>query len=38
MFCYKKLCTDPHVNKDFFLFEYFSKDSLSCSEAGAAHA
>ena len=32
LFCYTKLCIDPHVNKDFFLFEFFSKDSLSCSE------
>ena len=28
---------DPHVNKDFFLFEFFSKDSLSCSKVGAMH-
>ena len=32
LFCYTKLRTDPHVNKDFFLFEFFSKDSLSCSK------
>ena len=37
LFCYTKLRTDPHVNKDFFLFEFFSKDSLSCSKVGAVH-
>ena len=37
LFCYTKLRTDPHVNKDFFLFEFFSKDSLSCSKVGATH-
>ena len=26
LFCDTKLRTDPHVNKDFFLFEFFSKD------------
>ena len=26
LFCVTKLRTDPHVNKDFFLFEFFSKD------------
>ena len=35
LFCYTKLRTDPHVNKDFFLFEFFSKDSLSCSKVEA---
>ena len=34
LFCCTKLCTDPHVNKDFFLLEFFSKDSLSCSKVG----
>ena len=24
LFCYTKLRTDPHVNKDFLLFEFFS--------------
>ena len=37
LFSYTKLRTDPHVNKDFFLFEFFSKGSLSCSKEGAAH-
>ena len=37
LFCYTVLCTDPHVNKDFFLFEFFSNDSLSCSKVGAIH-
>ena len=37
LLCYTKLRTDPHVNKDFFLFEFFSKDSLSCSKVGASH-
>ena len=37
-FCYAVLHTDPHVNKDFFLFEFFSKDSLSCCKVGATHA
>ena len=32
-----KLRTDPHVNKDFFLFEFFSRDSLSFSKVGATH-
>ena len=32
LFCYTKLHTDPNVNKDLFLFEFFSKDSLSCSK------
>ena len=27
LFCYTKLHTDPHVNKGFFLFEFFSNDS-----------
>ena len=27
-FCYAVLDTDPHVIKDFFRFEFFSKDSL----------
>ena len=35
--CYTKLCTNLHVNTDFFLLEFFSKDSLSCSELGATH-
>ena len=35
LFCYTKLSTDPHVNKDFFLFKFFSKDSLSCSKIEA---
>ena len=34
LFCYTKLRTDPTVNKDSFLFEFFSKDSLSCSKVG----
>ena len=37
LFCYTKLRTDSHINKDFFMFEFFSKDSLSCSKAGAMH-
>ena len=37
LFCYAMLHTDPHVNKDFFLFEFFSKDSLSCCKVGAMH-
>ena len=37
LFCYTKLYTDPHVNKDFFLFKFCSKDSLSCSKVGATH-
>ena len=37
LFCYTKLRTDPHVNKDFFLFEFFSKDSSSCCKVGATH-
>ena len=37
LFCYTNLRTDPHVNKDFFLFEFFSKDSLTCSKVGATH-
>ena len=37
LFCFTKLRTDPHINKDFFLFEFFSKDSLSCSKVGAMH-
>ena len=28
LFCYAVLDTDPHINKGFFLFEFFSKDSL----------
>ena len=36
-FYYTKLYTDPHVNKDFFLFKFCSKDSLSCSKVGATH-
>ena len=36
-FCYTKLRTDPYINKDFFLFGFFSKDSLSCSKVGATH-
>ena len=28
LFCHAVLDTDPHVNKDFFLFKFFSKDSL----------
>ena len=32
LFNYTKLCTDPQVNKDFFLFEVFGKDSLSYSK------
>ena len=36
-FCCTKLRTDPHVNKDFSLFEFFSKDSLSCSKVEAMH-
>ena len=35
LFCYTKLHTDPHVNKDSFLFEFFSKNNLSCSKTGA---
>ena len=27
LFYYTKLRTDPQVNKDFFLFEFFSKDN-----------
>ena len=38
LFHYTKLGTDPHVNKDLFLFKFFSKDSLSCSKVGATHA
>ena len=34
---YPVLRTDPHVNRDFFLFEFFSKDSSSCSKVGAMH-
>ena len=37
MFCHAKVRADPHVNKDFFLFEFFSKDSLSSSKVGATH-
>ena len=37
LLCYTKLRADPNVNKDFFLFEFFSKDSLSCSKVGATH-
>ena len=37
LFCYTKLRTDPHVDKDFFLFKCLSKDSLSCSEVGATN-
>ena len=37
LFCYTKLHTDPHVNKDFFLFKCFSKDSSSCSKVGFTH-
>ena len=37
LFCCAVLHTDPHVNKDFFLFEFFSKDSLSCCKVRAAH-
>ena len=25
LFCYTKLSTDPHVNKDFFLFDFLAK-------------
>ena len=31
LFSYTKLCTDPQVNKDFFLSEVFGKNSLSYS-------
>ena len=34
LFCYTKLHADSNVNKDLFLFEFFSKDSLSCSKVG----
>ena len=37
LFYYKKLRTDPHVNKDFFLFKFFSKESVSCSKVEATY-
>ena len=37
LFCYAVLHTDPHVNKNFFLIEFFNKDSLSCCKVGATH-
>ena len=38
LFCYTKLRTDPHVNKNFFLFNFFfSKDTLSCSKVEATY-
>ena len=37
LFYYTKLCTDLHVNKDFLLFEFWSKDSSSCSKVGVMH-
>ena len=37
LFCYTKLRADPLVNKDFFLFKFFSIDSLSCSKVEATH-
>ena len=35
--CFATHSSDPQVNKDFFLFEFFSKNSLSCSKGGAMH-
>ena len=37
LFCCAELHTDQHVNKDFFLFGFFSKDSWSCCKVGAMH-
>ena len=37
LFYYANLRTDSYVNKDFFLLEFFSKDSLSCSKVEAMH-
>ena len=37
LFYYAVLHTDPHVNKDFSLLEFFSKVSLSCCKVGATH-
>ena len=36
-FCYTKLSTDAHVNKDCFLFKFFRKDSLLRFTVGATH-
>ena len=38
LFCYTKLHTGPHINKDSFLFEFFSKNNFWCSKAGATRA